>query len=126
MQSSAAKNVSGTKRAVGVLSVVALSAAVALFALGGATGKSAVAACNANAKAVEAAASMFQIEHSGVTPTAAQLTDRADGDQMLKSWPNGGSRYAITLNGAGAVMISVPAKAPAVSYDTANPCGTAA
>ena len=76
MQSSAARNVSGTKRAVGVLSVVALSAAVALFALGGATGKSAVAACNANAKAVEAAASMFQIEHSGVTPTAAQLTDR--------------------------------------------------
>jgi hypothetical protein len=126
MQSSAARNVSGTKKAVGVLGVMVLSAAVALFALGGATRKSAVAACNTNAKAVEAAASMFQIQHSGVTPTAAQLTDHADGDQMLKSWPNGGSTYAITLNGAGAVMISVPAKAPAVSYDTANPCATAA
>ena len=126
MQASAARNVSGTKRAVGVFTVVALSAAVALFAFGGATGKSAAAACNANAKAVEAAASMFQIEHSGVTPTSALLTDHAGGDQILKSWPNGGSAYAITLNRAGAVMVSVPAAAPSVAYDTANPCGTAA
>ena len=126
MQSNAARNVSGTKRAVGVFCVVALSGAVALFAFGGATEKSAGAACNANAKAVEAAASMFQIEHSGTTPTSALLTGDADGDPMLKSWPNGGRRYAITLNQAGAVMVSVPAKAPAVAYDTANPCGTAA
>jgi len=126
MQGSADRNISGTKRAVGVFTVVALSAAVALFAFGGATAKSAEAACNANAKAVEAAASMFQIQHSGITPTSALLTGHADGDPILKSWPNGGSAYAITLNQAGAVMVSVPAKASAASYDTANPCGAAA
>jgi hypothetical protein len=120
------RTVSGTKRAVGVSAVVALSAAVALFAFGGATGKSAVAACNANAKTVETAASMFTIEHSGIIPTASLLTSHADGAPTLKSWPSGGTRYAITLNRAGDVMVSVPAKATAVSYDTANPCGTAA
>jgi hypothetical protein len=126
MGGGAAVNVSGTKRAVGLFAALTLSAAVALFAFGGATGKSAAAACNANAKTVETAVSMFQIEHSGITPTSALLTGDADGGPILKSWPNGGTRYAITLNRAGDVMVSVPANATAVSYDTANPCGTAA
>ena len=89
MGSGAARNVSGTKRAVGLFGAVALSAAVVLFAFGGATGKSAAAACNANAKTVESAVSMFQIEHSGVTPTAALLTGHADGapiHQVLAEW----------------------------------------
>jgi hypothetical protein len=126
MGSADSRTVSGTKRAVGVFAVVALSAAVVLFAFAGATGKSAVAACNANAKTVETAASMFKIENSGITPTSALLTNDADGAPILKSWPSGGTRYAITLNRAGDVMVSVPANATAVSYDTANPCGTAA
>jgi hypothetical protein len=125
MASGAARNVSGTKRAVGLFGAVALSAVVVLFAFGGATGKSAAAACNADAKTVEAAVSMFQIEHSDVTPTSALLTGHDDGAPILKSWPSGGARYAITLNPAGDVVVSVPAKATAVSYDTANPCGTA-
>jgi hypothetical protein len=122
----AGRNSSGTKRAVSVFAVVALSGAVFLFAFGGATGKSAVAACNANAKIVQAAVSMFQIEHSGVTPTAGLLTGHADGAPILKSWPSGGTQYAITLNRAGDVMVSVPAHATAVSYDAANGCGAAA
>jgi len=122
----AGRNSSGTKRAVSVFAVVALSGAVFLFAFGGATGKSAVAACNANAKMVEAAVSMFQIEHSGVAPTAGLLTGHADGRPILKSWPSGGTRYAITLDRAGDVMVSVPAHATAVSYDAANGCRTAA
>jgi hypothetical protein len=111
---------------VSVFAVAALSGAVFVFAFGGATGKSAVAACNANAKMVEAAVSMFEIEHSGVTPTAGLLTGHADGGPVLKSWPNGGTRYAITLNRAGDVMVAVPANATAVSYDLENRCGTAA
>jgi hypothetical protein len=122
----AGRNVSGTKRAVGLFAAIALSAAVVLFAFGGATGKSAVAACNANAKIVETAVSMFKIEHSGITPTSALLTGHADGGPLLESWPSGGTRYAITLNRAGNVMVSVPTKATAVSYDTANPCGATA
>ena len=119
------QNSSGTKRAVSVFAVVALSGAVFLFAFGGATGKSGVAACNANAKIVQAAVSMFQIEHSGVTATPGLLTGDADGRPILKSWPSGGTAYAITLNRAGDVMVSVPAHATAVSYDAANRCGTA-
>jgi hypothetical protein len=111
---------------VSVFAVVALSGAVFLFAFGGATGKSGVAACNANAKIVQAAVSMFQIEHSGVTPTASLLTGHAYGDPILKSWPSGGTRYAITLNRAGDVMVSVPAHATAVTYDAANGCRAAA
>jgi hypothetical protein len=125
MGSGAARNVSGTKRAVGLFGAVALSGVVVVFAFGGATGKSAAAACNANAKTVETAVSMFQIEHSGIVPTKALLTGHADGAPILKSWPTGGARYAITLDPAGDVMVSVPAKATAVSYDTANPCGSA-
>lgn len=125
MGSGAARNVSGTKRAVGLFGAVALSAAVVLFAFGGATGKSAAAACDANAKTVESAVSMFQTEHSDVIPTSALLTGHADGAPILTSWPSGGARYAISLNPAGAVMVSVPAKATALSYDTANPCGLA-
>ena len=109
-----------------LFAAVALSAAVVLIAFGGATGKSAVAACDANAKNVETAVSMFRAEHSNMTPTPALLTGDADGGAILKSWPNGGTRYAITLNRAGNVMVSVPAKATAVSYDSANPCGAAA
>jgi hypothetical protein len=75
---------------------------------------------------VEAAVSMFQIEHSGVAPTAGLLTGHADGRPILKSWPSGGTRYAITLDRAGDVMVSVPAHATAVSYDAANGCRTAA
>jgi hypothetical protein len=120
------QNVSGTKRAVGLLAVAALSAAVVLFAFGGATAKSAAAACNTNAKAVETAVSMFHIEHSGVIPTSALLTGHAHGGAILKSWPNGGTSYSISLNRVGDVMVSVPTKATAVAYDTANPCGTAA
>jgi hypothetical protein len=123
--SAASRNVSRTKTAVALFSAVALSAAVVLFALGGATGESAVAACNANAKAVQTAVSMFEIEHSGMTPTSALLTT-TNGGPILKSWPNGGTRYTITLNSAGDVMIAVPTKATAVPYDTENPCGTVA
>jgi hypothetical protein len=120
------RNSSATKRAVSVFAVVALSGAVFLFVFGGATGKSAVAACNANAKIVEDAVSMFEVEHSGVTPTDSLLTGHADGAPILKSWPSGGTRYAITLNRAGDVMVSVPAHATAVSYDAAKGCRTAA
>jgi len=122
----ASRNTSATKRAVGLFAVVALSGAVVLVAFGGATGKSAATACNANAKIVEAAVSMFQIEHSGTTPTSSLLTGHAHGGAILKSWPSGGTRYAITLNRAGDVMVSVPANATAVSYHAANPCNTAA
>jgi hypothetical protein len=68
---------------------------------------------------------MFGVAHSGTIPTPALLTGHADGAPTLGSWPKGGTHYAIRLNGAGQVMVSVPAHAPAVSYDTANPCGAA-
>ena len=101
MGSDAARNVSGTKRAVGLFGAVALSVAVVLFAFGGATGKSAAAACNANAKTVESAVSMFQIEHSDVTPTSALLTGHADGAPILKSWPSGGGGVCDHLEHSG-------------------------
>jgi hypothetical protein len=123
----AARSIAGrTKVVVALFGAVTLSAAVVLFALGGATGESAVAACNANANAVETAVSMFQIEHSGITPTSTLLTTTTNGGPLLKSWPNGGTRYTITLNRAGDVLIAVPTTARAVAYDTENPCGTVA
>jgi hypothetical protein len=126
MRNSVAINAKGMKRNVTLLIVVAVTGAVVMLALGGATSKSAVAACNTNAKTVESAVAMFGVEHSGLTPTPSLLTSRANGGPTLKSWPNGGARYAITLNRAGEVMVAVPAKSTAVSYDRANPCGAAA
>jgi prepilin-type N-terminal cleavage/methylation domain-containing protein len=53
-----------------VIVVLGILAAVVVFALGGVTGKSAISACNADAKTVETAVAAYQAEgNSAHSPT---------------------------------------------------------
>jgi general secretion pathway protein G len=102
-----------------VIVVLGILAAVVVFALGGVTGQSAVAACQADAKTVATAVAAFQADNPGVTPTSALLTGTADSGPFLQSWPSNSSYYTITLDGtaAGNVMVQ-PKGGTAVAYNT--------
>jgi len=109
-----------------VIVVLGILAAVVVFALGSVTSKSAASACNADAKTVETAIAAFQTYNPGVTATSTLLTSSTtNGGPFLKSFPSNGTHYAISIGTGNAVMVSVPSTATAVSYDTANPCGSA-
>jgi prepilin-type N-terminal cleavage/methylation domain-containing protein len=79
-----------------VIVVLGILAAIVVFALGGVTGKSVVAACNSDSKTVDVAAQAFLTENPTVTPAnaAAWETDlllRSSatlvGVPFLQSWP---------------------------------------
>jgi general secretion pathway protein G len=108
-----------------VIVVMGILAAVVVFALGGVTGQSAQAACNSDAKTVETAVAAFQADNPSLVPNAASLTSNALSGPFLKTFPSNGTHYTISLSATGAVMVAAPSTATAVSYDTANPCGSA-
>jgi prepilin-type N-terminal cleavage/methylation domain-containing protein len=107
-----------------VILVVGVLAAMIVFFLGGITGKSAVAACNSDARAVETAVTAFRTNNPSLVPTARLLTSPSNGGPFLRSWPDNGDHYAITLRTTGEVLVAVPSRGRAVPYDTKNPCGT--
>jgi prepilin-type N-terminal cleavage/methylation domain-containing protein len=118
-----------------VIVVLGILAAVVVFALGGVTGKSAISACNADAKSVEVAVEAFKAENG--TPPAAQSGQTGDltatsvttGGPYLRTWPNNSQFYAITTDATGLVFVKpvngVDAGVP-TNYDTGSGavCGT--
>ena len=108
-----------------VIVVLGILAAVVVFALGGVTGQSAVAACNADAKTVETAVSVFETDNPGSIPDSASLTSTALSGPFLKSFPSNGSHYTIALDGSGNVTVSTATSGGAKPYDTNNVCSTA-
>jgi len=102
--------------------VVAGLAVVILLNLGGVTGKSAVAACNADATTVQAAVAAFQTINPNVPVTPTALTSTASGGPFLNSWPSNRAHYVISLNSAGVVMVSASSKATAVPFGTRHAC----
>ena len=101
-----------------VIVVLGILAAVVVFALGGVTGKSVVAACEADAKTVGVGVAALQAENPNVTPTTSaiwqsDLTGNVlAGAPFLQSFPTGaGSPPAYTIKVAvagGAVTNDVP------------------
>lgn len=83
-----------------VIVVLGILAAVVIFALGGITGKSAVAGCQANGATLSTAISAFDVENPGLTVTSSLLTGSTDGGPYLQSWPNGGVHYAFAISTA--------------------------
>jgi hypothetical protein len=112
-----------TRIAAGV--VVAGLAVVILLSLGGVTSKSAVAACNSDAKTVQTAIAAFQTVNPSLPVTRTSLMSTANGGPFLKSWPSNGAHYAISLTSAGVVLVSAPSKATPAPYDIPNPCRSA-
>ena len=107
-----------------VIVVLGILAAVVVFALGGVTGQSAVAACQADAKTVATAVAAFQADNPGGTPTSALLTGTTDSGPFLQSWPaNSGANYTIGLDGTAAGNVTVTVSGATVNYsvETASP-----
>src|ERR1035438_10046995 len=72
-----------------VIVVLGILAAVVIFALGGITGKSAIAARQADGATVSTAMSAYVAENSGAAPSALLLTTTPSAPQpFLRSWPS--------------------------------------
>ena len=83
-----------------VIVVLGILAAVVIFALGGITGKSAVAACQADGATVSTAIAAFDAQNPGKAATSALLTSgtTANGNSAyIQSWPNNIPHYAFKL-----------------------------
>jgi prepilin-type N-terminal cleavage/methylation domain-containing protein len=110
-----------------VIVVLGILAAVVIFALGGVTGSSATAACNADAKSVEVAAQAY-ISQNGIQTamTSDDLTNAAsgiNGNPYLHTWPSNSKYYDITIAGDGTVKVTANSgtkKGTTANYDTGN------
>ncbi len=96
-----------------VIVVLGILAAVVIFALGGITGKSAVAACQADGATVSTAMSAFNAQNSGYATTLT--TDNllapstsSYGGPYLQSWPSNLPHYAFKIT-AGVLQVDVGA-----------------
>jgi general secretion pathway protein G len=84
-----------------VIVVLGILAAVVIFALGGITGKSAKAACQADGATVSTAIAALEVQYPGTVVTTALMTGATDGGPYVQSWPNNATHYTFTLNGTG-------------------------
>jgi general secretion pathway protein G len=82
-----------------VIVVLGILAAVVIFALGGITSKSAVAACSADGATVESAIAALETQYPGTTWSSTVLTSTANGGPYIQSWPNNSAHY--TFSGSG-------------------------
>jgi general secretion pathway protein G len=85
-----------------VIVVLGILAAVVIFALGGITGKSAIAACQADGATVSTALAALETQYPGSAWTSgasSTLTTNADGGPYIQAWPNNSAHY--TFGGSG-------------------------
>jgi len=90
-----------------VIVVLGILAAVVIFALGGITGKSALAACQADGATISTAMAAFNAQNSGTLPTQTGLvagTSNSSGP-YVQSWPNNYPHYAFEIT-AGALQVA--------------------
>ena len=93
-----------------VIVVLGILAAVVIFALGGVTGKSAIAACQADGATIQTAIAAMEAQNPSVTtPTQAELLAGGGetGDPYLASWPINGTHYAFAIY-SGTLLIQAP------------------
>ncbi len=105
-----------------VITVLGVLAAIVVFALGGITAKSAVAACNADATTVDTAVQAYNAQTGGTIPATPQILTSAS-NPYLQSFPTS-PYFAITLD-SGNVMIAAPIGATPVMYGSPNACASA-
>ena len=112
-----------------VIVVLGVLAAVVIFALGGITGKSQLAACQADGATVSTAIAAFHAQDPGVTVTSALLTattGNGAGSAYIQSWPNATSYKFTLVSGALTVSKLVGAVASgATTYTGPGACATA-
>jgi general secretion pathway protein G len=110
-----------------VIVVLGILAAVVIFALGGITGKSAVAACQADGATVSTAIAALEAQYPGTVLTSTGLTSTAHGGPYIQSWPNNSSHYnySITAGATGTSGLQVqPAGGSAQAYAGPSSCAS--
>lgn len=82
-----------------VIVVLGILAAVVIFALGGVTGKSQLAACQADGATVSTAMAAFKAQNPQSTPSAINLvaTSTATGGPYIQAFPNTATSYRFSL-----------------------------
>jgi prepilin-type N-terminal cleavage/methylation domain-containing protein len=118
-----------------VIVVLGILAAVVIFALGGITGKSALAACEADGATVSTALATFNTQNPSFTGTTnytqADLLPSASGGTptgviggpYLQSWPSNLPHYAFVLSTSGVLQIvtgNLYAAGPPITYTTGS------
>jgi prepilin-type N-terminal cleavage/methylation domain-containing protein len=101
-----------------VIVVLGILAAVVIFALGGVTGKSAIAACQADGATIQTAIAAMEAQNPSVkVPTQAELLASGGevGDPYLGSWPMNGTHYAYAIY-SGTLLIQAPALSGTVAW----------
>ena len=91
-----------------VILVLGILAAVVLFALGGITGQSATAACQADGATVSSAIQAFSTQNPGVIPTESGLlngTAKDGNTSYLQSWPANDPHYEFALTTQGQLAV---------------------
>jgi prepilin-type N-terminal cleavage/methylation domain-containing protein len=115
-----------------VIVVLGILAAVVVFALGNVTSKSAVSACNADAKTVETGVAAYQADGNAasalttangsglLTNTSASVT----GSPFLQSWPSNASHYTVSFDATTPGQVDVTkVGGTATNYNTSpDPC----
>jgi prepilin-type N-terminal cleavage/methylation domain-containing protein len=124
-----------------VIIIMGILAAVVVFALGGVTGTSAVAACNTDVKTVEVGVQAFYAQESAYPASIANLTTASAANNQnpaLRSWPSNNSYYyvgLVTVAGKVTYLDSSGVETPvavtnaplgAVYVDAGNPPGAVA
>jgi general secretion pathway protein G len=112
-----------------VIVVLGILAAVVIFAVGGITGKTAVASCQADGSTIETAMAAFENQNPEVTITTSNITGTALGGPYIQSWPNNLPHYQFKITTAGALQVStgpiagqVSAGSPYVAYSGPSSC----
>ena len=90
-----------------VIVVLGILAAVVIFALGGITSKSAVAACQADGATVSTAIAALEAQYPGTTLTSTGLTSTANGGPYLQAWPNNSAHYTFTVSGTSTAGLTL-------------------
>jgi general secretion pathway protein G len=89
-----------------IIIVLGILSAVVIWALGGFTGKSATAACQADGATVSSAIADFHTENPGTPVSIGGLlngTSENGDDPYIDSWPNNAPHYAFEIStGVGA------------------------
>jgi prepilin-type N-terminal cleavage/methylation domain-containing protein len=99
-----------------IIVVLGILAAVVLYAVGGITGKSARAACQADGATVSSAISDLNNEHPNIfvatavtSPASAEnlLVGSAYGGPYISSWPSNSPHYAFSVSTTGVLMVAI-------------------
>jgi general secretion pathway protein G len=118
-----------------VIVVLGILAAVVIFALGGITGKSQLAACQADGATVSTAIAAFHAQNPNVTPSSTLLTattsTKKTGGPYIQSWPNATSYVYTLITKPGSTNATLDVAkltngkaAAAVAYAGPASCGT--